>query len=113
LWFILCTVFSGYVLGCKQEKNSVVWRVRVLGPLVIFNFWGHNDAQQTDILSREWKEKSRVEKVNSSCTKQEELGTVKAQQKVYPFARGGVGSNSQMHHKYCPSMLVMNNAQVQ
>jgi hypothetical protein len=83
-------VFSRSVLGRQQEGDSVARRVRVSGPSVIFNSWGDDDAQQTDILSREWKGKSSVEKVNSRCTKQEELGTVKAMPtKGLSFSKGG------------------------
>jgi hypothetical protein len=86
-WLLLCMVFSRSVLGRQQEGDSVARRVRVSGPSVIFKFWG---AQQTDILSREWKGKSSLEKVNSRCTKQEELGTVKAMPtKGISFSKGG------------------------
>jgi hypothetical protein len=82
--------FFWAVLGRQQEGDSVARRVRVSEPSVILTFWCDDDAQSTDHPSREWKGKTTVEKVNSRCTKQQELGTVKAMPtKGLSFSKGG------------------------
>jgi hypothetical protein len=51
--------------------------------------WVDDDAQPTDTPRREWKGKSSVAEVNSRCTKQQEVGTVKARPaKGISFSKG-------------------------
>ncbi len=84
LWLLLlCTVLSGSVLGRHPEGENVARRVRVSRPLVGV------DSQPVDIARREWKGKSSGEEVNSRCTKQQEVGTVKARSaKGVSFSKG-------------------------
>ncbi len=92
LWLLLlCMALSGSVVGRQPEGENVVRRVRVSRPLVDYRrtFWRGVDSQPMDIARREWKGKSSAEEVNSRCTKQQEVGTVKARPaKGVSFSKG-------------------------
>ncbi|CAM6022881.1 unnamed protein product [Sphagnum balticum] len=91
LLLLLCMVLSGSVLGRQQEGDSVARRVRASWPLVFCQeaLWVDDDAQPTDTPRREWKGKSSGAEVNSRCTKQQEVGTVKARPaKGISFSKG-------------------------
>ncbi len=92
LWLLLlCTVLSGSVLGRHPEGENVARRARLSKPLVAHRtiFSRGVDSQPVDIARREWKGKSSREEVNSHCTKQQEVGTVKARPaKGVSFSKG-------------------------